>query len=316
MSKIYFLNVGNGDSSIIQHYSGRLTMIDINNGKSLKDSIQLSETVTASTRGNFGEKKHPINPIDFLKKYYKDEAIFRFFLTHPDMDHLKGIKALKECIGIDNFWGYKTKKTDEKISDTDKKDWDCYKELLKKAHSLQDDVKKSFIIEDGLKILSPTKDLIQKADIIGDWNDCSGVILYKTGNFKILFCGDSDDKTWEHLIKKHKNDISNIDLFIAPHHGRDSGRGFSFLEIVNPGITMIGNAPSACINYNKYRDSSRVDMFTNNQGGNFMFEIDNDKITISCSHKPFAEKYREGKNLGEPVERNGFFILCEYPSQS
>ena len=37
------------------------------------------------------------------------------------------------------------------------------------------------------------------------------------------FTGDAHDNTWEHLLENHEDDIKNVDILFAPHHGRDSG---------------------------------------------------------------------------------------------
>lgn len=63
MVKVRFLNVGHGDCSIIEHASGRITMVDINNGDDINEETALeiaSEThsplddrlVTSSQVGN------------------------------------------------------------------------------------------------------------------------------------------------------------------------------------------------------------------------------------------------------------------------
>ena len=44
MLRVHFLNVGNGDCTIISHPSGRLTMIDINNSQDY-DSESFTELV-------------------------------------------------------------------------------------------------------------------------------------------------------------------------------------------------------------------------------------------------------------------------------
>jgi competence protein ComEC len=33
MLRVHFLNVGHGDCTIVEHHSGRLTMIDVNNSQ-------------------------------------------------------------------------------------------------------------------------------------------------------------------------------------------------------------------------------------------------------------------------------------------
>src|SRR5262249_46808303 len=87
---------------------------------------------------------------------------------------------------------------------------------------------------DGLNILAPTPELITAANESGDYNDSSYVLLYKTGGNRILFAGDSHDSTWEHILENHKVDVTDVDLLIAPHHGRSSGRDWEFLNVVNP----------------------------------------------------------------------------------
>ena len=74
-----------------------------------------------------------------------------------------------------------------------------------------------------------TKDLVNEANKTGDYNDCSYVILYRTSDKKIIFAGDSAEKTWEYILENHKSDVTDVDVLIAPHHGRKTGRRRSCL---------------------------------------------------------------------------------------
>ncbi|HZS16312.1 MAG TPA: hypothetical protein VFA51_00095 [Candidatus Udaeobacter sp.] len=40
MTRIHFLNVGHGDCTIIEHASGHITMVDINNSDSLDEDTR------------------------------------------------------------------------------------------------------------------------------------------------------------------------------------------------------------------------------------------------------------------------------------
>jgi len=307
MSIVYFLNVGRGDCSIIEHDSDRLTMIDINRivkDKQYNTTNDLKESnfnsyflgENSNPKGNFNQIEHPTDPIEFFKKNYPKKNLFRFILTHPDMDHLKGLKDLSDEIGFINFWSYQNTKDDKTIKDEDKEDWNFYQTLLKnKFLNLIDTNNCNYIPDDGLQILSPNEKLIREANEKGNWNDASATILYNTNGFKFLFCGDGGDETWEHL-KNYKNEISNIDVFFAPHHGRKSDRNFDFLDIVKPRITILGNAESEYLAYDQYRDKS-VNVFTNNQAGNFKFEIKDNKLEISFSNKNFAESFCKENDL-------------------
>ena len=38
-------------------------------------------------------KRELTDPIDFLKRTYPHERLWRFILTHPDLDHMRGLRA-------------------------------------------------------------------------------------------------------------------------------------------------------------------------------------------------------------------------------
>ena len=141
----------------------------------------------------------------------------------------------------------------------------------------------------GLHILAPSKELVKIANETDDYNDCSYVILYRTGNYKILFAGDSHDKTWEYILNNYENDVKNIDLLITPHHGRDSDRSYDFLDILNPKLTFFGNAKSEHLAHGEW-NNKRLEKITNNQGNCLIAKID-ESMDILVTHREFAEQY-------------------------
>ena len=107
MATIHFLNVREGDCSIIEHNSGHTTVIDVCNAKPI-ESVQdaLMATMAKSERGitgNFQQKKFPVNPISYMNGH-GISSIFRYVQTHPDMDHMDGIEALFHKFNPTNFW--------------------------------------------------------------------------------------------------------------------------------------------------------------------------------------------------------------------
>ena len=290
MAKIHFLNVEEGDCSIIQHENGNVSMIDVCCADAseewlIQKALSANESLMG-IKGNFRQKEHPENPIYYLQ-YLDTKTIFRYIQTHPDMDHMDGLEDIANNFEILNFWDTaNTKKQtfDEngKCGKYKKTDWDEYQKLRKstkspKALNFYDgDVNKYYAEDDKgkkeddyLQILSPTKELIQQANEGGDWNDSSYVILYHIHGRKILFMGDAGMRTINHLLAKHENDISNIDVLIAPHHGRDSGKDFAFLDIMKPEITLFGNAKSKDLAYDAWNNRGLVHI-TNNQAGNIL----------------------------------------------
>ena len=82
----HFINVGKGNCTLINFPNGHLSVIDIDDSR----SISVVEEVIMQ----ISEKAFPVNPIDYIIANFSNEDIFRFILTHPDMDHMSGIKSL------------------------------------------------------------------------------------------------------------------------------------------------------------------------------------------------------------------------------
>ena len=72
MAKLHFLNVDEGDCSIIQHDNGKVTMIDICCGNFVEQqpSIVTFSTESVNTiKGNFNMKAYPTNPVEYIKRW-------------------------------------------------------------------------------------------------------------------------------------------------------------------------------------------------------------------------------------------------------
>lgn len=299
MSKIYFLNVNNGDCIWIRHDSGRNTVIDICNGNS--EEQNLNEV-------NYYRKKHPTNPITFFKSM-KMQSIFRFILTHPDMDHMDGLKKLFEYFEPINFWDTENNK---KLSEDTmwngkykEDDWLFYEKLHKKEketvtylrllRGAQGQYYNSGEENDGIFILSPTKELVQTANQKNDYNILSYVLLLKEHGRKIIFSGDSGKETWDSILNMDEKEIQNIDVLIAPHHGRKTGGNDEFLEILNPKLTLFGNAPCEYLDYNSFNNRELCHI-TNNQAGNISLDISDKGISVYVENEKFAkEKNKQTK---------------------
>ncbi len=308
MPTIHYLNVKQGDCSIIQHLSERTTVIDVCNAK--KESVveapaisALRKLAEAGVLGNFNQKQYPVNPITYMTER-GIQSVHRFILTNPDMDHMDGIKAFFEQFSPVNFWDTDNN-VEKDFSDSgpyDEDDWGFYKSLRDTnpntnprrltLHSGADGPfynrdEQSNAGGDGLYILSPTPALVSEANECYDHNDCSYVILYKTRTYRIVFGGDSHDKTWTHILATHRADVMNIDLLIAPHHGRDSDRSYDFLDVLKPRLTFFGNANSEHLAYQAW-NSRTLWHITNNQAGCMIVAIGDYGMALYVTHKPFA----------------------------
>ena len=122
-----------------------------------------------------------------------------------------------------------------------------------------------------------------------DYNDCSYVLLYQTGGKRIVFGGDSHDGTWEHILKNWGSDVRDIDLLIAPHHGRDSGRSYEFLDVLKPALTFLGNARSEHLAYDAWRNRG-LPIVTNNQANCMVVDAAASPMNLYVTHENFARR--------------------------
>lgn len=246
MAKIHFLNVLDGDCNIIQHDSGRVSVIDVSNAynaddtdeekavKEIKEKFVKKTNFVPDGKINYNQKENPDNPIQYLQKLnIKD--IFRFIITHPDMDHLDGIKDLFSEFSITNSWDTDNNKELDLKKFPNKynpEDWKFYTQLRDGKYTATKRLTyhagnvNSYYKEDNIKVLCPTPDLVKQANEEGgDIHDLSYVLLFTApkkggGQWKVIFAGDSHDTSWDYIIKNYKDDVTNIDVLFAPHHGR------------------------------------------------------------------------------------------------
>lgn len=292
---------------MIVHRDGKISVIDVNNAKAapqsaLEKAITQISRSTSESKGDFNQKEFPVNPIEYYQKF-GITSVFRFILTHPDMDHMDGVKDFFEIFNPINFWDTDNKKEmDFEGSPYNEDDWNFYTNI----RDGKTDQKRLVLLNgatgqfwnrnqdnasggNGLSILAPTTELVELANENETWNDISYVLLYRTHNFKVLFGGDADNATWEYLLENAEDDISNVDLLIAPHHGRKSSCSYEFLNVVNPKMTFFGNADKASHLATDMFKKLKLEVITNNQGGCLIADIDDNGIHIYVTYKGFAE---------------------------
>ncbi|NOT41806.1 MAG: MBL fold metallo-hydrolase [Alphaproteobacteria bacterium] len=308
MGLFHFLNVKQGDCSIIQHPSGRVTMIDVNNASSAPEDVAAhfaaqERMVLAGTSGALvDQSQFPVNPIAYMRARGIN-SLFRFVVTHPDMDHMGGIKDLFEEFGPPNFWDtdIEEKKDGPFGYGHNRPDWTFYQRLHKgeglfgtKRLVLNAGDTAQFWNQgppygsgDNLHILSPTRALTKHANETEDPNDGGYVILYVTPAGRILFCGDSHDETWAHLIANYSAWIRNVDLLIAPHHGRHSDRSFDFLKIVNPTMTFFGNAPTEHLAHANWRRRGLL-VVSNKQANSMIVDTSGPLMKVFVTNGAYA----------------------------
>lgn len=317
MSKLHFLNVKNGDCTIIEHNTGHVSVIDVCNARLDKEKNRLglfesiafradSEAMAEASgaKANYGQKLHPVNPIEYMQTHGIDN-IFRLAITHPDMDHMDGINDLFEYSTPQNYYDTNNNKVMEQSWDGSpyrEEDWKLYKSLRDGPKDTDPKCIRIYSGDNGIHrtldwngkspgdsfhTLAPTRELVRQGNDSGDYNDAGYVFLWRSCAGKVLLAGDSHDKTWEHILANHAAAVSDVDLLLAPHHGRKSGRSFKFLDTVNPKMTFFGNAPSKDLSYDAWRTRG-LPYITNNMAGSMIVKCANDDMDLYVTNEKYA----------------------------
>ena len=295
MSTVKSFSVGEGDMFYIQHDSDNFTTIDccLYKKDNVKDAI-------------FKE----------IKEKSKGKGITRFISTHPDDDHISGLKDYEDEFGIANFYRVDNEATKKDESD----DFNRY-------CSLRDDSKKSFTLKkgcsrkwmnekdetrgsSGLNCLWPItsnekyKTALQNAKDGKSPNDISPAIRYsREGGFSFLFMGDMETGMQEEFDSKVTNEHTSV--VFAPHHGRKSGKiPQSLLEKLTPKIIVVGEAPSEDLEY--YKNYNTI---TQNSAGDIRFEVGSDYIDIYVSEKNYTKKAGMVTNINAPKNLDSMYYL-------
>jgi beta-lactamase superfamily II metal-dependent hydrolase len=290
---VHFLNVGRGDCTIIEFPSGRVGIVDIDNLRVL-DEYTKSELLAeyhlsmnyiirkAAAKSVFETirldseliKKAEENLTDPLAYYDANigskRDIFRFIVTHPDMDHMTGLCRLHEQDArksILNFWH--TGQHDFNLADCaddawgpyDKRDWETYRALRASSDapkSLQkhQGAEGEFWTEDLLEVWAPTPELEELAVEKNEANILSMVLKISYMGHSILLGGDATaNETWPTIYPTL--DMTGINVLKASHHGRKSGYYGLAVKEMAPWLTItsVGEVEhDATPNYRRYSE--------------------------------------------------------------
>lgn len=85
-------------------------------------------TTEVARLGNYRTCERPSNPINYIHTYGIG-SLFRFILSHPDMDHMDGLAALQKKVGFLNFGDSGARRAApnfEGFFRFKKEDWDAY----------------------------------------------------------------------------------------------------------------------------------------------------------------------------------------------
>lgn len=204
--KVHFIDVGQGDSILIQSPNGKSMLID-GGGKSKDDPVLKFL------------KSQGISKLDYV------------VATHPDEDHIGGlISVLKSDIKIGTFLDSGKAHTSN-----------TYKEMIQlitndKSIIFKPATKGEVISFDGLIF-----NVLHANAKASDNNDASIVLKLIYNQVSFLLTGDADTGIESEMMSKY-NVKSTI--LKAGHHGSDTSSSAAFINAVKPAVTILSYGES------------------------------------------------------------------------
>jgi len=261
--QVHFIDVGQGDSTLIISPNGRTMLIDAG------DNSKGSEVISYL-------KRKGISKIDIL------------IGTHPDADHIGGLDDVIEAFDIGEFYLPKKNHTTK-----------TYESVLLAAKSKELTIKEGYADREinydkniKLKILSP----IKSKDYGSDNNLYSIVVKLDYNQASFLFMGDAEYKNEYDILASSDNLKS--DVVKLGHHGSHSSTSLEFLNAVAPSAAVV-----SCGYKNKYShphkevldllETTNIPLYRTDEQGDIIFRTDGK--TITANTEPGSYTYRKYK---------------------
>ena len=214
--RLYFVDVGQGDCTLIITPDNKKLIIDGGEGNS----------------GKYDYGKNVVLP------YLLDRGISKIdylIISHCDSDHIGGLFAVIENIKVDKILIGKqfenSKQLEDLIEIAKKKKIDII--ILESKNRLLID-KYTYI-----DVLWPDSDNKINENILNN-NSLVFKLIYK--NISILFTGDIEEIAEKKILQEYENklDILNSTILKVGHHGSKTSSTENFIKKVNPKIALIG----------------------------------------------------------------------------
>ncbi len=193
------------------------------------------------------------SPLRYLKERRNVAYLDGVIITHPHSDHLDDIFNF-DYLRPNALYRPKHLSEDEVMSANrvqDRHTIDKYLEINRRYNAPVDS--DPFIKENNgdvdFKIYTP------KESAHSNINNHSLVTIITHARSRILLPGDNEPESWRELLEKadFRDAIAGTDIFLASHHGRDSGFYDGLFSYFTPKLVVISDG--------RYCDSSATDRY-------------------------------------------------------
>lgn len=257
--KIHYINVGQGDSELIQN-NGENMLIDTGTNESTNSLVSYL-------------KSQNVSKITYL------------ILTHPHEDHIGGADVVIKQFNVQKVYMPKATTNTKTFKDVILAMKD--KGLKATVPTVGEEFK---IGTAACKILSPIN--VNKEDL----NTYSIVIKLTYGSTKFMFTGDAQSSNEIDMI--NKNFDLNADVLKVGHHGSKTSTVQAFLDKVNPKYAVISCGKNNDYGHPhtetmKELQAKNIKVYRTDENGTIVCTSDGKSITFNCNHgdyNPGAKK--------------------------
>lgn len=250
--------------------STQITLLDIGQGDSILLELPKNKNILIDTGGIAGSKSSIITSktIPYLKSL-GIKKISKLILSHGDYDHMG------EAINLVN--NFKVEKVIFNCGPYNDLEQELIKVLDKKKIKYYSCIEELNIDKNKLYFLQ-TKEYDNE-------NDNSNVIYTELDGYKFMFMGDASVTTEKEILNKYN--LPNIDVLKVGHHGSKTSSGKEFIDETNPKYSIISvgkNNRYGHPNKEVLDNLKNSKIYRTDQDGSIMFKIKNNKLKIeTCS---------------------------------
>ncbi len=263
MVRVTFLDVGQGDSTVVELPDGQVMLID---GGATHDRLDMGRGVVAPYLWNRGIRK-----IDHVVG------------SHPQLDHVGGLAWIVDHFPITHFWtnGLVREETF----------WKQLEASLEQANLAADVAREGMTMwaaaDCEMRVLNPSQEMAavyaRRANVDAkELNNSSIVLVLTCGARSFLFAGDIERDGLSALLKR--SDLRVISVMKVPHHGARSSLDPRWVDVTRPEVAVFSVGA-----FNPYRHPARdvVAAYRHVQGR--IFRTDQDgaiwvDLDLSTSH--------------------------------
>ena len=274
--KVHFIDVGQGDSILIELPDDKVMLVDSGTGKSEQ------------------------NLVDYLTSFYSSRSdldLDYFIITHQDEDHTGNADVVFDMLNVLNFYRpnvYTPQEIEDYgYSDCGVCDTGCYEDMIEKMYlepncdvtvNVSDvDIENSLALPSdcdyNVRFLSPNE------STYSDPNNYSPIMILEYMGRKIMLTGDAEKDVEEEVLDLYSYDVLSCDVLKLGHHGSSTSTSQDFLNAINPTYAVISVGEGNSYGHPDETILNRVKAYVGNQiyrtdiNGNIIFGIDKDSVT-------------------------------------